>query len=95
MKIEIIKGDDNPVAKFFCSSPETDAFFLKKGSWSDDVIAFCRKMERERNDALQALTGWENKWKVAVEMAARAEVERDEAMEELKKLQESICQKSG
>ena len=32
----------------------------------------------ERNDALQALTGWENKWKAAVEMAARAEVERDE-----------------
>ncbi len=32
----------------------------------------------ERNDALQALTGWENKWKAAVELAARAEVERDE-----------------
>lgn len=32
----------------------------------------------ERDEALQALTGWENKWKAAVEMAARAENERDE-----------------
>jgi hypothetical protein len=41
----------------------------------------------ERNDALQALTGWENKWKAAVEMAARAEVERDEARTERDSLQ--------
>ena len=38
----------------------------------------------ERNDALHALTGWENKWKVAVEMAAKAELERDEAREHLR-----------
>jgi len=31
------------------------------------------KMERERDDALNQITGWENKWKVAVEIAAIAE----------------------
>jgi hypothetical protein len=31
------------------------------------------KMERERDDALNQITGWENKWKAAVEMAAIAE----------------------
>ena len=34
---------------------------------------------RERDEALAAIVGWENKWKCAVEMAAQAEVERDEA----------------
>jgi uncharacterized protein with PIN domain len=32
------------------------------------------------------ITGWKNKWECAVEMAARAEVERDEAREALREL---------
>jgi hypothetical protein len=32
-------------------TPKTDAFFFKRGSWSDDILAFCRRMERERNQA--------------------------------------------
>jgi hypothetical protein len=32
-------------------TPKTDAFFLKRGSWSDDILAFCRKLERERDEA--------------------------------------------
>ena len=51
MKIEISKGIETPVTKFFCSSPETDAFFLKRGVWSDEILAFCRKLERERDEA--------------------------------------------
>ena len=51
MKIKIIKGIETPVAKFFCSSPETDAFFLKRGMWNDEILAFCRKLERERDEA--------------------------------------------
>jgi hypothetical protein len=56
MKIEIIKGSENPVAQFFSapsSTPETDAL---------------------RSE----IEGWKNKWECAVEMAARAENERDE-----------------
>lgn len=37
------------------------------------------KLERERDQARNENLGWENKWKCAIEMAARAEVERDEA----------------
>jgi hypothetical protein len=32
-------------------TPKTDAFFLKRGSWSEDILAFCRKLERERDEA--------------------------------------------
>ena len=53
MKIEITNGVETPVTKFFCSSPETDAFFLKKGVWSDEILAFCRKLERERDEAIE------------------------------------------
>lgn len=42
----------------------------------------------ERDDALNQLTGWENKWKAAVEMAAKAENERDEAIAMVEKLME-------
>jgi predicted transcriptional regulator len=34
--------------------------------------------------------GWQTKWKFAVEMAARAENERDEARSEIKKLKEEL-----
>lgn len=42
----------------------------------------------ERDDALNQLTGWENKWKAAVEMAANAEKGRDEAIAMVEKLME-------
>lgn len=35
---------------------------------------------RERDEAREAILSWENKWKCAVDMAARAELERDEAL---------------
>jgi hypothetical protein len=34
----------------------------------------------ERDEARNAIVGWENKWRCAVDMAARAEIERDEAL---------------
>ena len=40
----------------------------------------CEKLERERDEAMDAILGWENKWKCAIDMAARAELERDEAL---------------
>ena len=45
-------------------------------------------VERERDEARAAIEGWENKWKCAVEMAALAEVERDEAREQNAKLRD-------
>jgi hypothetical protein len=38
-------------------------------------------VERERDEARNEIEGWKNKWECAVEMAARAEVERDEAIQ--------------
>ncbi len=41
---------------------------------------------RERDEARDAILGWENKWRCAVDMAARAELERDEAREKYNNL---------
>ena len=42
--------------------------------------------EDERN----TIIGWENKWKCAVDMAARAELERDDAQRDAKLLSERL-----
>ena len=49
---------------------------------SQIVQAECRAERycQERDEARDAIVGWENKWKCAVDMAARAELERDEAL---------------
>ena len=76
MNIEIIKGDDNPVAEFFSSpaqpTPETNAETMRDeydhvdsdiGPFapSNTVPAdFARKLERERDEAREALSDWEN-----------------------------------
>ena len=39
---------------------------------------FARRLERQRDDALAEIEGWRNKWKYAVDMAARAELCHDE-----------------
>jgi hypothetical protein len=49
-------------------------------SWYDRL----ERVERERDEARDAIVGWENKWKCAVDMAARAELERDELKYSLK-----------
>ena len=61
MKIEIIKGtDNNPVAEFFSSSstPETDAAWACFKGYMEplqDVKDLSRKLERERNEALEKI----------------------------------------
>ena len=59
-------------------TPETDAEHAQF-AMGGFTLDFCRKLERERDEARESIVGWENKWKCAVEMAAQAEVERDEA----------------
>lgn len=41
---------------------------------------------KELDEARNAIIGWENKWKYAVEIAARAELERDYALDKLNDL---------
>ena len=41
-------------------------------------------LEQERDEAREAILGWENKWRCAVDMAARAELERDDALDDAK-----------
>jgi hypothetical protein len=68
-------------------TPETDACLsAARGESLEDL---CRKLERERDEARHEIEGWRNKWECAVEMAARAEVERDEARELAQQMSES------
>jgi hypothetical protein len=59
---------------------------------SQIVQAECRaeRFCQERDEARDAILGWENKWKYAVDMAARAEIERDEAINKLKELKDIL-----
>ena len=71
-------------------TPETDALvpqFLNGGE-IPDVFALCRKLEQERDEARDAIVGWEKKWNIAVEMAAIAENERDLLKEDLINLED-------
>ena len=47
-------------------------------------------LECERDEAKNEILGWENKWKCAVDMAARAELERDDALNKLKELKDIL-----
>jgi hypothetical protein len=58
MKIEITKGENNPVTDFFSSpsnTPETDAFLRDLNDYSDvelrAMTEHARKLERERDEA--------------------------------------------
>jgi len=68
-------------------TPETDSI-IRNAQTADHpptrlaatLTVKCGKLERERDEARDAILGWENKWKCAIDMAARAELERDEAL---------------
>jgi hypothetical protein len=51
----------------------------------DEVL----RLTFENRELSQSIEGWENKWKCAVDMAARAELERDEARELAQQMSES------
>jgi len=52
----------------------------------DAYLGVCMERDEARNEIL----GWENKWKCAVDMAARAELERDDAFNKLKELKDIL-----
>jgi hypothetical protein len=47
--------------------------------------------QQELADEREAIVGWDNKWRCAVEMAARAEVERDEARKICRELNDLVA----
>jgi len=94
MKIEIMKGNDNPVADFFSSpssTPETDAALYPM--YQVDIVwpEFARKLERERDEAKAELKEYRS---IAENIGAtkavsdrdKAVAERDEAREQVKEL---------
>ena len=100
MNIEIIKGDDNPVAEFFSSparpTPETDAATHDLSdygspvlcSWGDWVDAdFARKLERGRDEAIEKHRFAVIHWQRDVFKMQR---ERDEAQKQCNELHEQI-----
>ena len=44
---------------------------------------------KERDEARDAIAGWKNKWKCAIDMAARAELEREDAKDLAQQMSES------
>lgn len=91
MKIEIIKDAvGNPVAEYFSSSstPETDAAeFYYDGRTGFVEIDFCRKLERERDEAREELKKLEGAYEDATNYYARIielREELDQVKEELK-----------
>jgi len=53
------------------------------GEAIDDVLMAIGDMEEEARLHRGAITGWQNKWEYAVELAAKAKAERDEACADL------------
>jgi hypothetical protein len=53
------------------------------GEAIDDVLMAIGDMEKEAKLHRGAITGWQNKWECAVDMAAKAKAERDEACSDL------------
>ena len=61
------------------------------GEAIDDVLMAIDNMEEESRILRGAITGWQNKWECAVELAAQAQVERDEAQEQWR--MSSVCRR--
>lgn len=72
---------------------ETDAAIKESnGQWSFVLKETAQKLERERDELKNEISGWRNKWNYAIEIGARAMVERDAAIEQNKKLQAELEQ---
>jgi hypothetical protein len=58
-------------------TPETDAvcadWLTSNNHKLVSLAVLARRLERERDEAREEITGWKNKWECAVEMAVRAE----------------------
>jgi hypothetical protein len=91
--IEIMKGNDNPVAEFFSSpsnTPETDdqPIIYAMNDLCYQVLCvdleFARRLERERDEATKDLEFRRELYKVQEQYLETARRERDEAREALR-----------
>jgi hypothetical protein len=55
-------------------------------SVADGLAEQAERLRKERDEARHEIEGWSNKWNIAVEMAARAEVERYEIIKKLEEI---------
>jgi hypothetical protein len=69
---------------------ERDEAREKYATEATEHMLAINKICNERDEARDAILGWENKWKCAVDMAARAELERDDARKDAKLLSERL-----
>jgi hypothetical protein len=60
------------------------------GEAIDDVLMAIGDMEEEARLHRGAITGWQNKWECAVELAAKAQADLDEARADLGHLKEQL-----
>ena len=75
-------------AERFCQ--ERDESQEKYATEATEHMLAVNKLCNERDEARDAIVGWENKWKFAIDMAARAELERDDALNKLNDLKDIL-----
>ena len=87
-RIRYLEGATN----YAKGTPLSIALRERDEALSQIVQAECRaeRFCQERDEARNAIIGWENKWKCAVDMAARAELERDDALNKLNDLKDIL-----
>ena len=87
-RIRKLEGSTNHAG----GTPLSVALSERDDALSQIVQAECRAERycQERDEARNAIVGWENKWKFAVDMAARAELERDDALNKIKELNDIL-----
>ena len=56
----------------------------------EETAKLAATLKEERDEAQHEIEGWHNKWECAVDMAAKAEIERNEAREERDKAIEAL-----
>jgi len=56
---------------------------------AESTANLAKSLKAERDEARDAIVGWENKWKCAIDMAARAELEREDAKDLAQQMSES------
>ena len=98
MKIEIVKGEDNPVAEFFSSStstPETDATWEKLccsgESWysiAEKVKVLSQRLECERDELRELLRQTQELCHEYLDAKIKTERERIEAQDTVERLTE-------
>jgi hypothetical protein len=76
---EIYRGGYNQGYEILMNSKTPETYYIAGGNHVFPT-EWAEQLERERDEARHEIEGWRNKWDCAIDMAARAEIERDEAI---------------